>query len=261
MTVHKLIAAPVGLQPGGYVKVAYEGRDKAPMTPSASLDLKRSGKGYRIGLQWQCPNPVKTTGSNTDAWVDAAAILAPAGRGGQLDNHGKRGPTGRRRAVASGPRGASCNCCRGPGKRPPSAGTGGMAGHVELGQRRVERHLRAPTRGPRSRRTSRSRWPCGEATSKTAVGSSRSAKAGSSYDRSARGCACWRLVPRVELGRERGPPARSVGGARASRKLRGLSARSIGMYFRLGRKGRASRCCCTTRSGAPDNRCVKTGCG
>jgi len=81
MTVHKLIAAPIGLQPGGYIKVAYEGRDKAPTTPSASMDLKRSGKGYRIGLQWQCPNPVETTGSNTDIWVDACAVLAPAAAG------------------------------------------------------------------------------------------------------------------------------------------------------------------------------------
>jgi len=81
MTVHKLIAAPVGLQPGGYIKVAYEGRDKAPTTPSASMDLQRTGKGYRIGLQWQCPNPVKTTGSNTDIWVDAVAVLAPAAAG------------------------------------------------------------------------------------------------------------------------------------------------------------------------------------
>jgi DMSO reductase family type II enzyme heme b subunit len=83
MTVHKLIAAPVALQPGGYVKVAYEGRDKAPTTPSASMDLKPSGKGYRIGLQWKCPNPVQATGSNTDIWVDACAVLAPAAAGAQ----------------------------------------------------------------------------------------------------------------------------------------------------------------------------------
>lgn len=83
MTVHELIAAPVALQPGGYVKVAYEGRDKAPTTPSASLDLKRSGKGYRITLQWPCPNPVKSTGSNTDVWVDACAVLAPVAAGAQ----------------------------------------------------------------------------------------------------------------------------------------------------------------------------------
>ena len=83
MTVHKLIAAPVALQPGGYVKVAYDGRDKAPTTPSASLDLKPVGKGYRIGLQWECPNPVKATGSNTDIWVDACAVLAPAAAGAQ----------------------------------------------------------------------------------------------------------------------------------------------------------------------------------
>ena len=81
MTVHKLIAGPVGVQPGGYIKSAYAGRDKATTTPSASMDLTRSGKGYRIGLQWQCPNPVKTTGSNTDIWVDACAGLAPAAAG------------------------------------------------------------------------------------------------------------------------------------------------------------------------------------
>jgi len=80
MATHELIAAPVGLQPGAYVKVAYAGRDQAA-TPAADLDLQKAGQGYRIALQWACPDPVKSIEGNTDVWVDAAAVLAPAAPG------------------------------------------------------------------------------------------------------------------------------------------------------------------------------------
>ena len=80
MATHELIAAPVGLQPGAYVKVAYAGRDQAA-TPAADLDLQKVGQGYRIALQWACPDPVKSIEGNTDVWVDAAAVLAPAAPG------------------------------------------------------------------------------------------------------------------------------------------------------------------------------------
>lgn len=80
MESHRLIAAPVGLQPGAYVKAAYAGRDDAATT-SASFDLKKVGEGYRIMLQWECPKPVKSIEGRPDVWVDSAAVLAPGAAG------------------------------------------------------------------------------------------------------------------------------------------------------------------------------------
>ena len=76
MTTHKLIAAPTPLQPGGYIKVAYAARNE-PLIPSADLNLEQVGDGYRITLRWKCPNPVSDASTDTNLWVDAAAVLAP----------------------------------------------------------------------------------------------------------------------------------------------------------------------------------------
>ena len=149
MTVHKLIAAPVALQPGGYVKVAYEGRDKAPTTPSASLDLQNSGKGFRIGLQWKCPNPVKTTGSNTDIWVDACACPGAGGRGRAVDHDGKRNAAGRRRTVACRPGGPSCDPRRGSRKRSPSGRAGGGGALLPVGTAACGASPSSSASGPR----------------------------------------------------------------------------------------------------------------
>ena len=80
MTTHKLIAAPTPLQPGGYIKVAYATRTQPPI-PSADFDLTRIGDGYRIALQWKCPEPVRDASTDTNLWVDAAAVLAPGAAG------------------------------------------------------------------------------------------------------------------------------------------------------------------------------------
>ena len=37
----ELVAAPIGMQPGGYVAKAYAGRDRAPVTPSLELEVVR----------------------------------------------------------------------------------------------------------------------------------------------------------------------------------------------------------------------------
>ncbi len=76
--IHKvsLIAAPVGLSPGGYVKKAYANRN-APQTPTAELEVNNGAAGWRVRLQWACSEPVESIASDVDRFVDACAILAP----------------------------------------------------------------------------------------------------------------------------------------------------------------------------------------
>lgn len=72
-----LIAAPAGMQPGGYIAKAY--RDAVlPNTKKGSIEVVAQGDGYRVTLEWNCPNPVYDATTNTNMFVDAAAVLAPA---------------------------------------------------------------------------------------------------------------------------------------------------------------------------------------
>ncbi len=48
----ELMAAPVSMQPGGYVAKAYAGRDKGPMTPELVLEVARPPGSWRIRLRW-----------------------------------------------------------------------------------------------------------------------------------------------------------------------------------------------------------------
>ncbi len=72
-----LLAAPTGMQPGGYVRVAYPDR-AAPHTPTASLEFERSARGWRFALAWPCPDPVRDTAGESDRFPDAAAIVVPS---------------------------------------------------------------------------------------------------------------------------------------------------------------------------------------
>ena len=72
-----LIAAPTGMQPGGYVPVVYSDRD-GPKTPSASLEVEHSTRGWRFRIVWPCPEAVREIGAESNRFPDAAAILAPS---------------------------------------------------------------------------------------------------------------------------------------------------------------------------------------
>lgn len=73
----KLIAAPTGMQPGGYVGKAYP-EEAPPVTASAVLMVDRTlGGGWVVNLAWLCPAPVDEIKSDTDRFADAAALLAP----------------------------------------------------------------------------------------------------------------------------------------------------------------------------------------
>lgn len=73
----ELIAAPIGLQPGGYVTKAYAGRDAAPTTPSLELEVARPPGSWRLRLRWPCPEPVRDVSADPSLFPDAAALLAP----------------------------------------------------------------------------------------------------------------------------------------------------------------------------------------
>jgi len=72
-----LVAAPIGLSPGGYVSNAYAERS-APRTPVAELEAVQTGGVWRIALVWECAEPVRALDDDVDRFVDAAAVLAPS---------------------------------------------------------------------------------------------------------------------------------------------------------------------------------------
>lgn len=73
----ELVAAPVGLTPGGYVATAYAGRT-TPATASADMTVTRAGEGWQIELIWACAAPVRAVDGQPTRFVDAAAVLVPA---------------------------------------------------------------------------------------------------------------------------------------------------------------------------------------
>lgn len=73
----ELIAAPTGMQPGGYVAKAYAGRDQAPITKSLELEVARPPGSWRLRLRWPCPEPVRAVSSDPQLFPDAAALFAP----------------------------------------------------------------------------------------------------------------------------------------------------------------------------------------
>ncbi len=71
-----MIAAPTGMSPGGYVPVAYVGRD-APRTAVVDLEASKSEGLWRIRLGWACPEAPREIGHDVDRFADAAAVIAP----------------------------------------------------------------------------------------------------------------------------------------------------------------------------------------
>jgi len=72
----KLIAAPTGMQPGGYVPIAYAGRD-VPLTPRVEIEAARPPGGWRLRLRWPCPEPVRDVSHDPSLFPDAAALFTP----------------------------------------------------------------------------------------------------------------------------------------------------------------------------------------
>jgi DMSO reductase family type II enzyme heme b subunit len=72
-----LIAAPIAMQPGGYMAKAYAGRDRSPQTPRLELETARPPGSWRIRLRWPCPEPVRDVRSDPALFPDAAALFAP----------------------------------------------------------------------------------------------------------------------------------------------------------------------------------------
>jgi DMSO reductase family type II enzyme heme b subunit len=74
----ELISAPTGIQPGGYVKVAYPDRSTT-VTPWCQLETRgaRSGGPREVTLTWPCPLPERSASDDTNRFVDSAALLVP----------------------------------------------------------------------------------------------------------------------------------------------------------------------------------------
>jgi len=72
----KLVAAPTAIQPGGYVKKAYQDRLDAN-TQLAFVNVEKVDTGFKIVVVWDAPNPVMQLDGNPRQFVDGAAILIP----------------------------------------------------------------------------------------------------------------------------------------------------------------------------------------
>lgn len=72
----KLVAAPTAMQPGGYVPAAYADRSQ-PSTPEAQVEVDRAGDIWRVRLAWHCPLAITDSSTDTNRFVDAAALLVP----------------------------------------------------------------------------------------------------------------------------------------------------------------------------------------
>jgi len=73
----ELMAAPIGMQPGGYIATAYAGRDRSPMTPHVELEVARPPGSWRLRLRWPCPTPIQDVSRDPSLFPDAAALFAP----------------------------------------------------------------------------------------------------------------------------------------------------------------------------------------
>ena len=73
----QLIAAPVAIQPGGYVRAAYADRT-TPRTAELDVRVEERGPGWEIFLSWACATECSRTTQEVDRFADAAAIMAPS---------------------------------------------------------------------------------------------------------------------------------------------------------------------------------------
>jgi DMSO reductase family type II enzyme heme b subunit len=72
----KLVTAPTGFQPGGYIAKAYADRDRAH-TARVDVDITVQD-GYRFALNWRCDEAVIDASDNPRQFIDSCALLVPA---------------------------------------------------------------------------------------------------------------------------------------------------------------------------------------
>ena len=71
------MAAPMAMQPGGYIRVAYADHVQ-PETPVVELAVERSEALWRISLRWRCEAPERLPLDDPQRFVDAAAVFVPS---------------------------------------------------------------------------------------------------------------------------------------------------------------------------------------
>lgn len=72
----RLVSAPTGFQPGGYVPRAYADRVE-PLTTRIDVEAE-AREGFRFALRWRCPDAVVEAGGDPRRFVDACALLVPS---------------------------------------------------------------------------------------------------------------------------------------------------------------------------------------
>lgn len=72
----ELMAAPTGMQPGGYIPQAFKDRTVAN-TKTATIEVFPSKKQWEVIVSWECPNPVSDMSGDTQIFVDAMALMVP----------------------------------------------------------------------------------------------------------------------------------------------------------------------------------------
>ena len=72
----ELMAAPTGMQPGGYIPEAFKDRTE-PSTKTATINVIPSKEQWEISISWSCPNPVSDNSNDTQLFVDSLALMVP----------------------------------------------------------------------------------------------------------------------------------------------------------------------------------------
>ena len=72
----ELIAAPVGMTPGGYVGRVYADH-ATPLTPRATLHVESTRDSWQVVVRWACARPVTAIDGEPTRFVDGVALLVP----------------------------------------------------------------------------------------------------------------------------------------------------------------------------------------
>jgi len=70
-----LMPAPTAIQPGNYVRKAYE--KTIANTPWIDISVNPVSDGWEMMLLWPCKTPVKDTRNDVNLFADAVAVLVP----------------------------------------------------------------------------------------------------------------------------------------------------------------------------------------
>lgn len=71
----RLMVAPTGMQPGGYIGKAYADRTQA-LTPTADIGVDTTN-GFVISVRWKCADPMIDASDNPRQFIDSCALLVP----------------------------------------------------------------------------------------------------------------------------------------------------------------------------------------